>query len=198
MDRFVVFDVETPNEQNTRMSAIGITVVENGRVVDSFASLVNPETYFNPFNIALTGITPEAAEQAPSFGTLWPEIGPMLESGLLIAHNAPFDLGVLGRCLRAYCIDADRYTRYACTVRMSRKLQPNLPDHRLNTLCAYWEIALDHHRADSDSLACAELLIRYLDRGADLSEFIRTYDLKKFHTLKPAEEKALRAEGFLQ
>ena len=70
--RFVVFDVETPNSANDRMSAIGVTVVEGGAIVEEFASLVNPETHFDPFNIRLTGITPEAAAQAPAFPALWP------------------------------------------------------------------------------------------------------------------------------
>ena len=54
--RVVAFDVETPNSVNDRMSAIGITVMERGRVVDEFYSLVNPEEEFEPFNVELTGI----------------------------------------------------------------------------------------------------------------------------------------------
>ena len=56
MGRYVVFDVETPNTQNSRMSAIGISVVEDGRIVDSFFSYVNPEQPFESFNVQLTGI----------------------------------------------------------------------------------------------------------------------------------------------
>ena len=99
-ESFVVFDVETPNASNSRMSAIGLTVVEDGRIVDELFTLVNPETYFHPFNIALTGITPEMAERAPTFDQLWETIGPMMSSGLLVAHNAPFDMSVLAKCLR--------------------------------------------------------------------------------------------------
>ena len=43
MPRYIAFDVETPNRFNSRMSAIGISVLENGRIVDSFYSLVDPE-----------------------------------------------------------------------------------------------------------------------------------------------------------
>ena len=45
MSRFVAFDVETPNRFNDRMSAIGITVIEDGIITDEFYSLVNPETF---------------------------------------------------------------------------------------------------------------------------------------------------------
>ena len=54
MERYIAFDVETPNKENTRMSAIGITVIEDGRIVDSFFSYVNPEQPFDSFNVELT------------------------------------------------------------------------------------------------------------------------------------------------
>ena len=57
MAAYVVFDVETPNAKSDRMSAIGITLIENGAVTGSFYSLVNPETHFDPFNTRLTGIS---------------------------------------------------------------------------------------------------------------------------------------------
>ncbi len=181
-DRYIAFDVETPNSRNDRMSAVGIAVVENGVITETFSTLVNPETYFDRFNIALTGITPEAAAEAPTFGELWPVLEGYLSSGLLIAHNAPFDMGVLAKCIRAYSIDWYDSVDYACTVRMGRRCYPSLPDHRLNTMCACLHIELDHHRADSDSRACAELLIDYMARGMDAEAFRRTYDMTRFRT----------------
>ena len=46
--------------------------------------------------------------------------------------------------------------------------------HKLNDLCDYFEIGLNHHHAASDSHACAEILIRYLENGTDIRQFIRT------------------------
>ena len=91
--RYIVFDTETPNSRNNRMSAIGISVVEDGVITREFATLVNPEAHFDPFNIQLTGITPEAVEAAPTFPALWQELEPLFDSGMLVAHNAPFDMG---------------------------------------------------------------------------------------------------------
>ena len=45
-------------------------------------------------------------------------------------------------------------------------------------LCDYFSIDLDHHRADSDSRACAQILLRYIESGADPRRFIRTYSLR--------------------
>ena len=75
--RFVVFDVETPNSANNRMSAIGVSVVKDMEIVKEFATLVNPETHFDRFNIELTGITPEMVKDAPKFSELWEAIEPI-------------------------------------------------------------------------------------------------------------------------
>jgi len=175
--RYIAFDVETPNHLNDRMSAIGITVIEDGEIVDDFFSLVNPEARFDAFNTQLTGIDANKVAAAPSFAALWETLEPLLSSGLLVAHNAPFDLGVLKKCLHAYGIAWRPRVAYACTVQMGRRLLPGMR-HGLDVLCGYYGICLDHHQADSDSRACAEILLRYLRAGADVKGFIRTYRLE--------------------
>lgn len=56
MSKYIVFDVETPNRYNNRMSAIGISVVEYGSITKSYFSYVDPEQPFDWFNTQLTGI----------------------------------------------------------------------------------------------------------------------------------------------
>lgn len=177
IDKYVVFDVETPNARNHRMSAIGVSVVENGRIVKECGTLVNPECHFDDFNIALTGITPEMAAKAPTFPEVWEWLRPDFEVGVLVAHNAPFDMSVLCKCLRDYRIHWKKEAVYACTCRMGRYCYPGLPNHRLNTLCSRCGIALEHHRAESDSSAAARLLLDYLEKGLDVTPFLRRYDL---------------------
>ena len=175
-ERYIAFDVETPNYRNDRMSAIGVTVIDHGRIVDDFFTLVDPETYFDDFNIQLTGITPEAVAGQPAFPALWRQIEPVMSSGILIAHNAPFDMRVLADCLRAYGIDWQPSARYACTCQMGRACYPELANHKLNTLCAYLDLNLDHHNAGSDSRACAELLLDYMRRRLNIRRYVRQYD----------------------
>ena len=100
--RYVVFDVETPNSYNNRMSAIGISVIEDGQIVQEYYSLVDPEQPFDYFNSVLTGINEETVFDAPAFPEVWGQIGPIMSSGILVAHNASFDIGVLRRCLDSY------------------------------------------------------------------------------------------------
>ncbi len=177
MPRYIAFDVETPNRFNSRMSAIGISVLENGRIVDSFYSLVDPEQDFDWFNTQLTGIDSRSVIGAPTFPELWTVIEPILSSGVLVAHNASFDMSVLHKCLRDYGIVWKPRVQGLCTVLMGRRLLPRI-SHRLNDLCDYFGIALQHHQADSDSRACAEILLRYLESGAAPEQFIRNYSME--------------------
>lgn len=176
MPRYIAFDVETPNRAGDRMSAIGITVVENGAIVEEYYSLVDPETHFDYFNTRLTGISESTVKGAPNFPKLWGEIESVMSSGIAVAHNAVFDLGVLKRCLRGYGISWKQSVAYLCTVQMGRKLLPKM-SHSLDAMCGYYGIKLQHHHAASDSRACAEILLRYINAGADVGSFLRTYDI---------------------
>lgn len=181
---YIAFDVETPNMRNNRISSIGIAVVENNKITDSFTTLVNPETYFQSFNIALTGIDDTLIKDAPAFPQLWKQIEPIFNSGILIAHNAPFDMRVLSHCLNDYQIEWKSEVDYACTCRMGQACYPFLTNHKLNTMCDALHIDLDHHKADSDSLACAKLLLSYQKNGLSVEQYIRRYDLIHSRTIQ--------------
>jgi len=176
--RYVVVDVETPNRYNNRISAIGIAVIEDSVVTDEFYSLVNPETEFDIFNVRLTGIDSQIVADAPTFPQIWEQIEPILSEGLLVAHNAVFDLGVLRCCLRDYGVTWKPYVRYLCTVQMGRRLLPGIR-HNLDAMCAYYGIELNHHHAESDSRACAGILLRYMEEGANIKDHIRMYSFNK-------------------
>lgn len=176
MSRYAVIDVETPNRMNKRISAIGVTLIQDGEIAGSFYSLVDPESDFDAFNIRLTGIDEELVRDAPSFPELWPRLAALLEDAVLVAHNAVFDLGVLRRCLADYEIQWKQSVPYLCTVQMGRRLLPGL-SHKLDDMCRYYCIPLQHHHAGSDSRAAAELLLRYQAGGAQPEDFLRRYAL---------------------
>ncbi|MBQ5973249.1 MAG: 3'-5' exonuclease [Oscillospiraceae bacterium] len=181
--RIVVFDVETPNQANDRMSAIGVTVVEGGAVTAEWGTLVDPECAFDRFNVRLTGITPQAVRGAPRFPELWPRLEPLFDGAVLAAHNAPFDLSVLARCLSDYGVVWRRTAEYVCTCRMSRACWPGMENHRLDTVCGALGIDLFHHNAASDSRAAAEILLACRRLGTRPERFLRQYDLALRRTL---------------
>lgn len=174
MSRYIAFDVETPNRFNNRMSAIGITIIEDGMITRKLYSLINPETSFDYFNTQLAGISAEMVQDKPTFPQIWNKIEPIMSSGILVAHNAQFDMSVLKCCLQDYNIAWTTSVPYLCTVQIGRRVLPKM-SHRLNSMCDYYGIELDHHHAGSDSLACAEILLRYIESGADVNQFIKTY-----------------------
>jgi DNA polymerase-3 subunit epsilon len=152
-------------------------VIDGGRITEEYFSYVNPETYFDYYNTLLTGINSKTVASAPVFPELWKEIEPVMSSGILAAHNAVFDLSVLKKCLSDYGIYWKNTAKYCCTVQMGRKLLPGI-SHKLDSMCDYYGISLDHHKADSDSRACAEILLNYLNGGADENNYIKTYIFK--------------------
>ena len=174
LPKYIVFDVETPNRYNNRMSAIGITVIEHEKITESFFSYVNPETYFDDFNTQLTRIDENIVSDAPTFPELWEEIEPLFSSGFLVAHYAVFDMGVLKKCLWDYGIFWKDVAYYCCTVQIGRKLLPGI-SHKLDFMCDYYGIDLDHHKADSDSRAAAEILLRYMQSGVDARKYVSRY-----------------------
>lgn len=125
MSRYIAFDVETPNRYNNCMSAIGITIIENGKITRKLYSLINPETVFDYFDTQLTETSEEMVQDKPTFPQIWKKIEPIISSGILVAHNAPFDMSVLRCYLRNYGISRKKVhhisTRYKLADAFFRK-----------------------------------------------------------------------------
>ena len=175
--KYVAFDVESPNNNDNRMSAIGITVIENGTITDTFYSLVNPQAPFDWYIRKLTGITKKTVANAPTFPELWPTIEPYFSSGVLVAHGAEYDLLVLKRCLRDYQIKWKDKTEYLCTYKMAPKIVPGVVKIGIEGLSLYFGIETGQaHHAGDDSRGCAEILLKYMEL-ADVNQYIKTYDM---------------------
>lgn len=176
--RYIVFDTETPNCGNDSICSIGISVVEDGKMICERYDLVDPEARFDVFNVNLHGISPDMVRFEKNFPLLWEELEPIFDSGILVAHNAAFDLGVLSKVFRRYNIRRPG-DDYLCTVQLGRLCLPQAPNHKLNTLCELLQIPLDHHNAASDSRACAELLCYYQKHGVQLERHVRHWDYSR-------------------
>lgn len=156
---FVAIDFETANRAGTSACSVGLAIVQQGRIVDTYETLIRPEPfYFRPEFIDIHGIRPEQVEHEGDFSVVWPEIYKRIAGQHLVAHYAPFDSGVLKACLEFYGIKFP-VPQFVCTVRLARRGLPQLPNHKLDTLCRYLNIELDHHKAGSDSIACAKIAL---------------------------------------
>lgn len=175
-EKYIVFDVETPNAANDRICSIGITEIKNGNIIKTQNILVNPECGFDLMNIRIHGINERDVMHSETFPHIWQEIRSLFFDRVVIAHNACFDLSVLRKTLVAYGLD-NQMVYFLDTVKAARDIYPNLPNFKLNTLCDYLGISLDHHDSGSDCRATAEVFLDMCHRGLQVNNYIRLYAL---------------------
>ena len=168
-----------PSARRDAISAVGITLIENGEITNSCYTLVNPACAFDPFTVELTGITPEMAAQYPEFDALWPEIRPWLEGALLCAHGASGDLHVLARTLKRYQLEWVETVPFLCTVEAAKQCFPEWDRYSLNLVCRALDIPLQHHVASSDAAACAAFLLKCMERDPALPEKAKQFDMRE-------------------
>ena len=151
-DRFR--DRELPAQQRLRHRS---RESGGGEIVEQAFHLIRPPTREFVFT-HIHGLTWNDVAKSDDFGKLWPRLAPMLEGAtFLAAHNASFDKGVLNACCGSYGIEAPSLP-FRCTVQMSRRAW-NIRPTKLSDVCAKLGIALNHHEALSDALACARIVL---------------------------------------
>ena len=157
---YVVFDVET-----TGLSAVYDTIIElaavkikNGEIIDKFERFANPHQPLSQTIIDLTGITDDMLQDAPEVEEVLQEFHDWIGDGILVAHNASFDIGFINQGFQR--IDLEKVKNPVIdTLELSRFILPQLKSHRLNILCKHYGIELtQHHRAIYDTEATAYLL----------------------------------------
>ena len=160
MTDFVVIDIETTglsHQQGARITEIGALRTRNGIVIDSFQSLVDPETRIPYEVIALTGITNEMVAEAPSIKMVLEDLVEFVGDSPTVAHNASFDGGFITCELQQF--NRDNQMTMLCTLLLSRRLFPNLRSYSLGNLAAEMNFKKrDFHRAIADCEATVELL----------------------------------------
>lgn len=158
---FTAIDFETANGSPASPCAVGMVRVRAGKIVDSLAFLIQPpypNNWFHEGNIRVHGIRPSDVDGAPTMTEALDFMLRFIDSDVLIAHNAPFDMGVLRASAAA--IEAPLPDlNYACSLAISRKTY-NLESYRLNAVAyAVGHEEFDHHDALADSDACARIII---------------------------------------
>ncbi len=196
---YSAFDCETTGTSPLTDEIVSVAVVRlgaDGSETLRYSSLVRPTTPIPADATAVHGISDEDVATAPSFGEVAGVLARMLIGAVFTAHNVEFDLPML---TRAFAEVGIRYhpVSTACTLDAFRVLEPQAPDHRLESLCTRHGIALDDaHDALADALATAGLLRVLLDQGLapetvelDHSAFMR---LRARGDTRPASEPQIR------
>ena len=165
---FTAIDFETANAHRSSACAIGLARVEDGKLIETRHFLIKPvPNYFNAINISIHGICAETVAEAYNFEELWQELRPLVENQVVVAHNAAFDISVLRYSLDAYGLLYPEL-EYACSLVLARKLLPGQARYNLAALSAHFDIALQHHQAESDAAACAQIILKLAEKcGTD-------------------------------
>lgn len=199
---WVVVDVETTGTrawQGDRVTEIAAVVVRDGEIAEVFETLVNPQRPIPPWITRLTRITWDMVKDAPAFGAVCDPLLRTLEGNVFVAHNARFDWSFVS-------MEVQRATgrvldgRQLCTVRLARKLLPQLRSRSLDFVARYYGVEIEphlRHRAAGDAIATAQVLLRLLrdarDRGVE-----RWSDLDLLLAPAPAKKRTRRPSAMPQ
>jgi DNA polymerase-3 subunit alpha (Gram-positive type) len=183
---FVVFDLETTGAKAPpcRITEVGAYRVKNGVVMEKFHTLVNPEMSIPPFIVSLTGITDEMVRGAPKFREIADDLLDFIGDSVLVAHNARFDMGFLNHEIGMIYEDYKIANPSLCTVQLSRRLLPDIENHKLKTVANHYAVELiNHHRASDDAHATAWIFVNLLSllklHGVQNIGAARRFSLKK-------------------
>jgi len=160
--RWAVVDVETTGVRafrGDRIMEIAVVMLD-GTV--AFHSLVNPGIPIPQFVAGLTGIDARTVRDAPTFDAIVDRLLTALEGCVFVAHNARFDWAFVSTEIEratGLLLQGPR----VCTVRLARKLLPDLPRRNLDTVSYHFGIEIEgRHRATGDAVAAAKCLARLL------------------------------------
>jgi len=164
MRDFAAIDFETANECLSSVCSVGVVIVRDGSVVDSFYSLIHPEPeYYQWFCMKVHGLCAEDTEDAPVFPDVWAKVEPLIAGLPLVAHNSSFDEGCLRAVFKVYQMDYPDYVFFDTLRASKRHFGKDLPNHQLQTVSAACGFDLtQHHHALADAEACAAIALRIL------------------------------------
>jgi len=184
MPCLAVIDFETTGAtpaHGARATEVAICLLEGGRIVDRYASLMNSGVHIPSFITQLTGITNAMVAAAPPADAVMREAAAFVGQRPMVAHNAAFDRQ-FWRSELAHC-GLTAANDFACTLLLSRRLYPDAPNHKLGTLAQWFDLPASGraHRALADAEVAAHLLARM------------QHDLEKRHGCSRADSALLMA-----
>lgn len=192
---YVVVDVETTGgrpEHGDRITEIAAVVVRGGLIAETFETLVNPERSIPPMITRLTNISWEMVRDKPPFRDVCERLLAHLEGHIFVAHNATFDWNFVAAEVRRAVGRQLRGNRL-CTVRLARRLLPQLPRRSLDWVTRHYGIEIAaRHRAAGDAVATAHVLLRLLRDARSTHGIERWSDLERLLAARTGAAKRSR------
>ena len=182
---FSVVDTETTGMSHifNRVIDIGIVKVKNGKIIDKYETLIDPEQNLDYWITKYTRLRDADLVGKPKFIDIGHEILDFIKESVFVAHNVYFDYLFLKREMKR--IGNDFTFPKLCTVQLSKKLLPDLEQANLDSLSEYFGIKIiNRHRALPDAEATAEILVNFIEK-AKVEYKAKTYfDLEKLQWIK--------------
>jgi len=145
-----------------RMTEIAMMKVRNGVLVDEFSTLINPLVTISNYITDLTGIDNLMVHDAPTAREIMPVVAEFLDESVFVAHNSAFDWGFVSQSARRER-GIELENPQLCTVKLSRRILPNLESRSLGPLAQYLDVKIpQRHRASGDAYATALILIKFI------------------------------------
>jgi DNA polymerase III subunit epsilon len=169
---FISFDTETSGAYplDSEICEVAGVKWENGQIIDEFQSLVKVSKPMSDFIIGIHGITNEMCADAPDMGDVIKRFHAFAKGSVLVAHHAPFDMGFLSLEMERFGLPLPGEPA-VCTSLLSRKVFPDFPNHKLQTLIPLLNIHQGTaHRALDDSRACLQVVLKCMEKlGREVS-----------------------------
>ena len=170
---FTVIDVETANPDLASICQVGVVSFREGKLRDSWESLVNPQDYFDDMNVSVHGITERDVRHAPTWQTVQDMLSPWLEGQIVVSHTA-FDRAALFRASEKH-----KAKPFSCawldSARVARRAWPQFAHsgYGLANVAAHLGIEFRHHNAREDARAAGEILLRAIsETGLGVGQWI--------------------------
>jgi DNA polymerase III subunit epsilon len=159
---FAVIDLETTgwSPEAAEITEIAAVRVRGGRRLGEFASLINPGVPVPPGIEDLTGISDWMLAAAPKLAAVLPGLLAFSDGCVLVAHNAPFDIGFLIAACAECALTWPGFPVLDTVMLARRVMDPDeVPDCKLGTLAGFFRTrTVPSHRALSDARATADVL----------------------------------------
>lgn len=166
--KYAVIDLEATNAGiDARIIQIGIVIIENNEITQTFQSDINPHEKLSQHIKSLTGITDQQLEMAPEFSQVAAKIYELIEDCVFVAHNVSFDANLLAEAL--FFEGYDLLTPRVDTVELAQVFFPDFEKYNLGHLAESMALDLTNaHTAIDDAMATAQLFIRIMKKIASL------------------------------
>jgi len=170
---YLAIDVETANADYSSICQIGIVEVQNGEIFDQWSTLVNPEAYFDPFNISIHGITESDIENAPTFDSVYSELKNRI-NGRITVHHMPFDKIAINRACSECDLDLLE-VNWLDSAKIVRRTWEDFAyrGYGLANISKFLKIDFKHHDALEDAKAAALIVRHACDKtGLTIDEWL--------------------------